>query len=270
MFAKYAYKAGATSANIIADLCKLISGAALADLSVSCDVANSTLAGASPGWTYDDVGYGVVSAPHEDGVGRKVYQITANGANLQAKAVESWNAATHAATNAATAVGAVAFSTAAAGVIWVTACPEAVAIYEVAGSLILAEVSSSPLTKGRPRGLVIQKADEAVYLPRVKKYNGAGESLNVASSIVIRHVPFNAPMRGDGEDVFYQTMPANVGYWPSTAVPNWVYFGLLRGVVLFPNVANQADLATDSDGNTLLLLPNSAYAASLCFGVPRK
>lgn len=270
MFAKYAYRAGATAANIIADLCKLISGAALADLSASCDVAASSLGGVSPGWTYDDIGYGVVSAPHEDGAGRKIYQIVASGSNLQARPVEAWNSSTHAATNAATQSGAVAFSTAAAGSLWVLASPEVVAIYEAGNWLILAEVSRGPLHKNRSCALVIQKANEVVYLPRVKNYAAAGEWLNAAAAVVVKQVPLSAALRGDAEEIFYQTMPANVGYWPVNTVPNWFYFGVLRGVVLFPNVGQQGDTATDQDGNTLLVLPSSLYGASLVFGVTRK
>lgn len=239
MFAKYAWLAGATAANVLADVCKLIAGAAIADLSASADKANCTLGGVAPGWSYDDAGYGIVSAPAEDGAARKVYQLSIAGSVLKASAMGSWNVATHAASDNTTALGDAVVNVANAGVVYVMACAEAAAVYDSSGGfIVLVEISrDGPFMKNKPVAAVMKKQDYNVYMPRVKSPKAAGHSVNFIASI--DGLPIAASVsRDDSEATIYQTCEA-------FAVSNGSIFGRVRGVVILPAVGAIGDIFTD-------------------------
>lgn len=105
MFALYNYKPGSTTANILSDIGKILTGTTdLAQLSADCVAANSTLTAQydSAGWSVHDNNCGVnrlcIKAPCLDGVTFK-YVILDMTNTFSFSCYETWNATTHAGTN---------------------------------------------------------------------------------------------------------------------------------------------------------------------------
>ncbi len=107
MYAKYVYLAGATQANITADLAALLTGETnKANLSASCDQANTLIQASVPaGWTlYDaDGGSGskVVRAPFaDDGTKHKYVRLYSSATtSIRVEAYETWDATANTGTN---------------------------------------------------------------------------------------------------------------------------------------------------------------------------
>jgi hypothetical protein len=115
MFAKYVTTSSPTQANVIADIAALLAGAAITDLSSSCDKSNSTLLSTvAPGWTITDNNAGssgyILSAPDLAGNTKYVKLFASNATYLDIQAYETWNSTSHTGTNPTTALGAVSTS----------------------------------------------------------------------------------------------------------------------------------------------------------------
>ena len=110
MYAVYNYAAGATTANILADVIKLLTGETnKANLSAACVQANTSITSTvSAGWTVHDAAagtdYQVIKSLCADGTTYKYYGLKVDSATaLRPLTYESWNATTHAATNSTAA-----------------------------------------------------------------------------------------------------------------------------------------------------------------------
>ena len=119
MLIKYAYKAGATVPNMAADMAKLLSGVAIADLSADCDKATTQIIANSipSNWTVvdlistnDSTGSAVIRSLNADGVTYKYVQIGPSMDNNATTTVayatgltvyEDWNTSTHIGVNQA-------------------------------------------------------------------------------------------------------------------------------------------------------------------------
>ncbi|MBF0109282.1 MAG: hypothetical protein HQL76_08910 [Magnetococcales bacterium] len=111
MYCKYAYNPGATYANFVADMVKLLTGEAnLANLSSQCNVARSELVTTIPaGWSVHDAqpggDYQVLKAPWADNAGTKYAKVGSlldSGASINiCHGYETWDASTHAGTGLA-------------------------------------------------------------------------------------------------------------------------------------------------------------------------
>ena len=107
MYAVYNYAAGATAANVASDMIKLMTGETnKANLSADCVQANTSIVSTvAAGWTVHDAAAGtntqVLKALCADGTTWKYYKfgVTSTTATV-ANHYESWNATTHAGTNA--------------------------------------------------------------------------------------------------------------------------------------------------------------------------
>lgn len=143
MYVRYVTVAAPTFANIIADLAALLAGAAIVDLSASCDKVATTMVAnvVAPGWTVFDAAAGggssVVSAPDSAGLITKFARLSMNSNALRVDTAESWNAATHVGVNiglppSATGVN---LSTTAVNTLHIWANPRCFAIGEPSGGM---------------------------------------------------------------------------------------------------------------------------------------
>ena len=105
MYAKYVSTVTATRAQVINDLCLLVSGSAVSALSTGCDKLNTTLLSTvAPGWTLIDSAAPqsgcVISAPDIDGLTTKYVSLRSEASTgIEILAYEGWNAATHVGVN---------------------------------------------------------------------------------------------------------------------------------------------------------------------------
>ncbi|MBF0629105.1 MAG: hypothetical protein HQL91_12885 [Magnetococcales bacterium] len=109
MYSKYVYLAGASAANILADLVAILTGeTVVANLSASCDKAQTTILSTIPaGWSLHDGSAGTnaktIKAPLADDATKFKYVVLdANTAGyIQTKVYETWDATAHTGTNIA-------------------------------------------------------------------------------------------------------------------------------------------------------------------------
>ena len=110
MYSKYAYSAGATTANILADVVAIVTGETnVNNLSSSCDKANSSIvADVAAGWTLHDAAAGTnaktVKAALADDAATFKYLIldTNTASSILTKVYETWDAGAHTGTNKCT------------------------------------------------------------------------------------------------------------------------------------------------------------------------
>jgi len=145
MFAKFAYLSGATQANILADICALLTGETnKANLSASCDQANTEIISTvAAGWTAHDNSAGtnvrVLKAPLVDDAAQYKYlriDVATAGA-IKLYGNETWNAGTHTGTNAtanSTSANFQRYDAAGAGNIYLWADARKVVMYTIYGS----------------------------------------------------------------------------------------------------------------------------------------
>lgn len=264
MFAAYAYKSGATAAQVAADLAALVCGAAVAALSAGCDKAASSVGGAAPGWAAFDGAYNVCKGADLSGAD-KFLRLLASGSDVQATVCESWNAATHAAVNAVTAQKVVTVA-ASGGVVYVVANAEGAAFWPADGAtwLYVSEVSrDSPLL---PAGypticLGYSTYPNYLYVPRFKNPAAAGDTTGGNLLIYTALGSINVQARAPGEAFYWQLMPLTVA-----APSGTVFFGYLRGCYIAPAGATGARLV-DGGGAEYAQMYISASAA---YAVERK
>jgi hypothetical protein len=104
MQAKYVALGSYTQANLISDLAAILCGAQVADLSATCDKANTTIVSTvAPGWTLVDANASnlgkVISAPDMNGNPKYVYIYASGTSQIAIRVYETWNSTTHTGTN---------------------------------------------------------------------------------------------------------------------------------------------------------------------------
>lgn len=239
MIGVYAYKAGATAAQVAADLAAMIGGAAVAGLSAICDKNLSSAAGAASGWAVLDAAYGVVKGADLSGADKFV-RVMASGSDVAIGPCEGWNAATHAAQNAVTVQRAVTVA-ASGGVVYVLANAEAVTLWAADGTswaCVVEICRDSPmLPAGYPvSGLMYSGAVGYLYCPRFKNPTVAGDTVN-AWMVLRMAMGVNIQPRAPGEVLYWQLMPMCAAGPSGT-----VFFGYLRGCYEGPAGATGARL----------------------------
>lgn len=264
MFATYAYKAGATAAQVAADLAALVCGADLAALSAGCNKEASSVGGVAPGWSAFDGAYNVCRGVDASG-SDKFARLLASGSDVQATVCESWNSATHVAVNAVTAQKIITVA-ASGGVVYIAANAETVVFCPADGSawLYISEIGrDSPLL---PAGYPViclgySTYPANVYVPRFKNTAAAGDVTN--SNLLVRY-PFgniNIQPRAPGEAFYWQLFPLI-----AAAPSGQAFYGYLRGLYLAPAGATGARLV-DAGGAEYMQL---YVDASTCYAVERK
>lgn len=264
MFATYAYKAGATAAQIAADLAALVCGANLAALSAGCNKDASSIGGEAPGWAAFDGTYNVCKGVDASGVD-KFMRLLVSGSDVQATVCESWNSATHVAVNAVTAQKIITVS-ASGGVVYVVANQENVVFWPGDSSswLYVSEIGrDSPLL---PAGYPViclgySTYPANIYLPRFKNTAAAGDVTN--SNLLMRYAMGNVNMqpRAPGEVLYWQLMPL-----VAAAPSNQVFYGYMRGMFLAPASQTGGRLVDTGGAEHVQLYVD----ASTCYAVERK
>jgi hypothetical protein len=213
MYAKYAYASGATQANILADICALLTGETnKANLSASCDQVNTEIIGTvAAGWTAHDNSAGtnvrVLKAPLADDAAQYKYLRidTATAGQIKFYGNETWDATGHTGTNAtanSTSAYYQRYNTAGAGYIYLWADARKVVAYTVydsttgdssyGGAHVFAEGSRiqpwDTTTAAYPKGIMIPggyafyaSGTKAAFFSRVK--NRSNVDLTGASAV---------------------------------------------------------------------------------------
>ena len=106
MYAKYEYNAGATQANVLADLVLICTGTTdVNSLSASCNKTTTTITSTvAAGWTVHDASASatsqVIKAPYTDnGSAYKYFQIVSGASSFSFAGYETWDSGTHTGTN---------------------------------------------------------------------------------------------------------------------------------------------------------------------------
>ena len=106
MLVKYVTSSNVTALQVITDFALLCTGAAVSDLSASCDKTYTTIIAktVNPGWSmvdnYPTNNTVVISGPDADGVTKYVRFQATSGTTLYLDCMEAWNATTHTTTTA--------------------------------------------------------------------------------------------------------------------------------------------------------------------------
>lgn len=163
MYAVYNYVAGASQANIIADVVKMLTGETnKANLSADCVQANTSITAsfASAGWSVYDASagtnYQVLRALNNDGSTYKYVGVKADSSSVWRLAIyESWNSSTHVATNPAeNAISGTSMS-------WNPTAGGYIYIYASARSIVIRNYHSSTW-QARGGGLVFEYSRDMV------------------------------------------------------------------------------------------------------------
>ena len=194
MYAIYNYQAGATQANVVADLIKLITGETnKANLSADCVQANTTITSTvAAGWSVYDASagtnYQVVRVLNQDAATYKYFGLEFSSTTVfKTYICESWNSGTHAATNAQSYITGVWNSTGGGYFyLYVTAKNIVIFPWTSGGYQLLHgifEFSRDTIPSGYPCAALITNATylgsgnaQSISFPRVKKTDAVGDA----------------------------------------------------------------------------------------------
>ena len=262
MHGVYAWNAGATAAQIRADLVAMISGAAIADLSASCDKAASSTAGAASGWVAMDAPYGVLSAAGEaGGPGRQVRLSETAAPRVIVGVVAGWNGATHAAASASSAMECTA-TIDGAGLCHVLATPDGLLLASSDWSVwgMVAEVKrDGPALAGMAAlsGALVVNQNGYAFMARAKKQTGYGYTDNQQVSVASVFGALAATPGRDAAETLYMPMV------PAVVSNGGVPVGELVGLRAVGGYAQSGDTLSDGAGDVWQLVKAGNLALAL-------
>lgn len=243
MYGIYAWQAGATGPQVVADLVALICGAGVAALSAVCDKPASSVAGGASGWSVVDAPYGVIGAPSQDGGPARVARLMASDVpRLLLASVHGWSMATHlpaAATNAMECSGVIAD----AGSINLVATPAGLLLAASDWSIwaLLAECKrGAPGLVGGASGSVVINNSAYAYVARAKNPDAIGQVDNAAASIVSSYGGLSARAARDSAEQLYTPMV------PACVAVKQTPFGELLNVRAVGGYGQSGDIVTDA------------------------
>ena len=194
MYAVYNYAAGATQANVLSDIVKLLTGETnKANLSAACVQANtSIISTVSAGWSVWDAAAGTniqcLRALNQDGSTYKYYLLQFGSTTaFSAATAETWNAGTHTGTNV-TSYAANTWDSAGGGYFYIYASQKNIVILPwtssgykgIVGSIFEFTREATPATY--PTVLLLANTNfcypgavNCAYSPRIKNPIGAGD-----------------------------------------------------------------------------------------------
>jgi len=256
MYGTYAYNAGATAAQVVADVLALVTGADPATLSNSCNKALTTAAGAASGWQVEDANYGVLSAPCIGGgpASRKLARVTA-ATKLQLSTVDSWNNATHVAGTSTSALD-VSLAFSAAGAVNFLATDEVLMLAASDWSVwqCVCEIKrDGPLLSdaGAPSWVILGTTNYC-YAPRFKNLTAAGDSTNVSLSVASAYGTLTGSTTRDRAERLYIPMAPAVASLSSVPVGEFV------GVMVSGGYGQSGDYMLDASGDVWQLSKGGA------------
>lgn len=208
MYAVYCYAAGATAANVNADLIKLMTGETnKANLSADCVQANTSIVSTVPaGWTvYDSAAGGnsqVIRSLCADGTTYKYYKVNVSSTTvIDYNSYEGWNNTTHVGTNPTmpTAYGSGAWSSVNGGYFYMYVSNRSIvclsftsAAYQNINGALFFETTRDGILPGYPcffqygfnsnNVLYFGSTSSAFYSPRMKNNSSTGDVLSSSMS----------------------------------------------------------------------------------------
>jgi hypothetical protein len=251
MYGKYAWNAGATAANIIADLIALFGGAAVNTLSAACNQAQSNTAGAASPWVAYDAAYGVVQAPSMVGAGNKQVQLKVTANLLQMASVEGWNASTHAAVNAMAAQNC-SLTIVSAGSVNFLATDEFLMLSASDWSVwqCAFEVKrDGPMLSDVAVPAQFQVGQAACYAPRLKNPTSAGFTVSASVGVISAYGTLGTTTLRDLTDSLYIPLVPLVCFSQTGAAP----IGEASALMTSGLYGGSGDYMLDGSGNTYLL-----------------
>ncbi|WP_265942484.1 hypothetical protein [Dechloromonas sp. A34] len=264
MYGVYSWNAGAVAAQVQADLVALIAGAAVGDLSASCNKAASSRAGGASGWSVVDAGYGVVSMPGQAGGPGAFGRVTVSAApRIQLAAVDAWNMGTHAAGFQTTAIDcSQSLSVAGSVTVLASAAGLLLAASDWGFWAFVGEVKrdgQSLVGDALAPGSIIVNVNGQCYMPRLKSPSAVGDlsgpSVTFASSFGTLSA---SASRNRAESLYIPMVPAVVAY---SSVP----VGEVAGLMIAGGYGQSGDFMLDSSGGDFLI---AKFSNTLC-AVPR-
>lgn len=263
MYGVYAWSAGATAQNIIADLVALLCGAAVNDLSASCNKLASSAAGEATGYDAIDAAYGVFHAPGQaGGPGRLMrLQVSAQG-RLQLGVVDGWVMGSHSATYASGLIDASGLISA-AGSVNLFACDDALLVGSSDWSYwaASAEVKRDGPAMGdalAPGGFVV--GGYYCYMPRLKSPSAVGDMAGVSATFASAYGAVSASAARDrAEKLYIPMVPAVLSY---SSVP----IGEAAGVMVSGGYGQSGDYMQDAGGDTFVI---AKTAGNILLAVPK-
>lgn len=264
MYATYAYNAGASMAQVMADVVALICGGSVASLSASCNKALSTVAGAASPYSAPSAqSYGVVQANCLDGVSKKIFRFTLSG-QIMLQAYDTWNGATNTGTNPTTARSALLIDSN-PGTVWIVATDEILAVACSYGSYCgigFEFKREAPFMAGtsRPCWGVVCTGGYAAEVPRAKNMGAAGDQQPAAAYVTspLNGLSFGSP-RGTDDLNYNQLLPCFV----MLQYGGYIYAGAMRGALCAAEaIGAVGDIYSDENAATYLLTRHAAPAPS--------
>jgi hypothetical protein len=253
MIGKYAWVAGASAANIIADIIKWITGADLATMSAACNQAATTRTGSATTWSAHDAAFGVIR-DLSDPAGPGIYARLTSSASpkLQAAAVAEWDIGSHAAAYATTA-GDVSLTLSAAGSVNLLASSGVLLIGAAdwsVWSLIgeCARASGVLAASATVPGTYVLQATAYAYMVRAKNATAAGFATSAQVGVQSSFGQLNAAAVRDVNEALYHAMASMTISFGSAPV------GEARNVMVVGGYSQSGDTVVDQGGVEYLVV----------------
>jgi hypothetical protein len=281
MYARYDYNAGATAANVIADIAKILTGTTDKSLlSAACAKATTDIVATVPaGWTLVDDATGtaneiVVSAPCALGIKPKLARILANTTQLTTWSLETWNAATNVAANQAGGVG-TSTTLSGANTIYIAATERYLFLMGVNAGVSGNPVGVCELKPGTPYAMEANglppaanvslpnsfgQNSSSAYLPRCKTITGT-DTANVYLQCVTLLYACGTAGGGTYQMLnadLVSTSPPVVPVWFGAYTSNASFIGEMYGVKHTINSLGSNQDEVTSDGKTYRIWPSGS------------
>lgn len=247
MYGVYSWNAGAAAVNVVADLVALLTGGAIADLSVAANKAACSVEGAASGWVAQDAAYGVIKRDGLAGGPGMMARLTVSATpRIQLATVDGWVMGSHSATyataavdvgNATTAAGSVSFVATDAGLlIGASDWTYWAAVSEV-------KRDGPALNDALAPGVMIVNSAGSCGMPRLKAPAAVGDVTAPACTLQSAYGALSASAARDRTEKLYLPMaPAVVIY---SAVP----VGEVAGLMVVGGYGQSGDYVLDAAGD---------------------
>lgn len=261
----YAWNAGATAANIVADLVALLCGGAVNDLSASCNKAASSVTGAASGFTALDAAYGVIQQAGQAGGPGRFARVTVSGQNrIQLQAVDQWAMGSHSAGFATSALDVSNVITAAGAVKFFAASDTGLllAASDWASWAALAEVKrDGPSLNDAAAPGAFTLGYYYCYMPRIKSPTAVGDLAQPSCTFASAYGSLSASAARDrSEQLYIPMVPLMLSY---ANVP----IGEAAGVFVSGGYGQSGDYMLDANGDTFVI---ARTPSNLLLAFPKK
>lgn len=254
MHGEYAWNAGASAANVVADLVRWVTGGDIAGMSASCNKVASSVSGVGSGdWSAVDSGYGVVKhAGLAGGPGVSARLSVSGSQKVQVGVVDGWDVGAHTGTHA-TSVFDASLALSAAGSVNLIADEGVlvVASSDWSAWVIAAEVKRegpAMAGAGAKSGALILTSSGQNYMARLKTPSAAGETTNAYLTVQSAYGSLSTTAARDHSDHLYLPMaPVTVSY-------SYVPVDEIQGVLMVGGYAMSGDSVLDPVASEYIVL----------------